>query len=131
MATGAVKRWLQKIKSADSTHLNFMLATLGPAERAVLVAKLQALKQLLVEILHARFEMWSHLPYLLLGLGCLDVGLAKDCAKRCCAEWESSTDKAKVHRVAHRFFTNQAICKQLYDFADSSNRLSEYPELFV
>ena len=129
MAAFAVQKWLQKIRDADSTHLNLMLARLGNRERAVLASKLHALKELLVEILSAKFEMWNHLPYLLLGLECSDTQLAKDCAKRACAEWSGCDNQARAHRVAQRYFKNPVVCKQLHDFAASSKPLSDFPEL--
>ena len=112
VAAFAVEMWLDKIHNCSSDHLTTLVCNLPRGNRGVLIAELQSIRESLCEIYSAKFEMWQHLPYMLIGLACDDIALAKACAKRAKSEWDSC-DQGKAHRVAHVFLSDPILASQL------------------
>ena len=131
MAAFAVDMWLDRIARFENPRLNELIAKMPSAERAHIMAAIQGLREWLYEEFEAKFAMWKHLPYHLLGLGHSDKVLATACCKACLNEWDSTpaAQRDKVHRVARRFFCDDKIKKQMEDFASGDDNLSAYTEL--
>lgn len=122
--------WLDRICDAGSEVLTLLLYNVVPERRAGLVAVLQNLRTSLREVYEAKFEMWKHLPLMLLGMGNVDDIKAKECARNSRAEWDGcGPDKSRVHRVAQRFFGDPLVRQHIDAFCDGGQSLHEFPEL--
>jgi hypothetical protein len=132
MAAFAVTMWLDRICAASSGLLTRLLYQLPQSERSTILAVQHELHETLREVYSSKLAMWSHLPYKLLGMFCHTLHLAKACARCCIDEWQSCTDRPKVHRVAWLFCGRPIIFAQMVAFADGDSgvQLSDFPELF-
>jgi len=122
MAAGGVSEFLDEIIACDSSEFNMLLADMVPGERPHVVAAMHSLKEWLYEVYDAKFGMWRHLPYILLGMAHPDRRKAKLCAHIALSEWRAS-EQRKVHRVALRFFSDPVISRQLATFADPATNM--------
>lgn len=122
MAAGGVSEFLDDIIACDSSEFNMLLADMVPGERPHVVAAMHSLKEWLYEVYDAKFGMWRHLPYILLGMAHPDRRKAKLCAHIALSEWRAS-EQRKVHRVALRFFSDLVISRQLATFADPATNM--------
>jgi hypothetical protein len=129
MASGGVNDWLERLRTCDSPLLTRLLFEVSVHDRSELICTLQCLKDSLTEELSAKFDMWHHLPYSLLGLASSDIQVAKSAAKACRNEWANCVDQHKAHRVAHLFFGNALVSNALDTFCDSDEPLHRYPSL--
>ena len=127
MATFALDMWLERLRTANSDKLTLLLLQLPEGPRGWLVDKLQFIRESIYETYSAKFEMWRHLPYMLLGLAA-DKDKAKQIGKSARAEW-ASCDQSKAHRVCHVFFRDAKIVSDLDKFCTSDRELSHYPRL--
>ena len=127
MAAGSVDTWLHNIRTATSKNLDLLLLKLPVTERAGVVNAFTDIKDWRCEVLSAKFAMWKHLPYVLLGLAHADHDKAQLCARIAISEWDVATDKNKVHRVAHRFLADPLLGAQLREFSSSENGLQSFP----
>ena len=122
MAAGGVNEFLDDIIACDSSEFKMLLADMVPGERPHVVAAMHSLKEWLYEVYDAKFGMWRHLPYILLGMAHPDMRKAKLCAQIALSEWRTS-EQRKVHRVALRFFSDPVISHQLATFADPATNM--------
>ena len=129
MAAFAVDMWLNRLRTCGSDALTLHCCKLAREHRACLIAKLQSMRELLCEEFSAKFEMWEHLPYLLLGLACADVAMAKNCASRAKSEC-TACDQPRAHRVTQIFFTDPVVVAEIDHFCASGEPLRHYPALY-
>ena len=106
MAAYGADMWTEKVCQGGSSHLTGLLAKCSEEKRTAILAVQQDLQESVREEFQAKLQHWKHLPYSILGLLDDDVRRAKATARSCRQEWRIS-DKAKIHRVAHRFFLGQ------------------------
>ena len=106
-----------------------LLAKCSEEKRTAILAVQQDLQESVREEFQAKLQHWKHLPYSILGLLDDDVRRAKATARSCRQEWRIS-DKAKIHRVAHRFFSDKVIARQFDLFCDTDILLRMLPDLY-
>jgi hypothetical protein len=129
LASGKVEYWLNRICSVSSPRLTALLTNLSAEKRSSVLAIQQDLQESLREEFTAKLQQWHHLPYALLGLLSSDSNSAKHVARNCRSEYQSC-DKARLHRVALRFFEDPTVSRQFDAFCDTPVCLDELPELW-
>jgi hypothetical protein len=128
MASYGAREWLEKVLNGVSSCLTQLLAKCTDTQRTVIVAIQQELWESLREELTAKLEHWHHLPHCLLGLLGKDRAQAKAVCRNAISEWECC-DRKKVHRVCHRFFSDQLVHSQMAQFANTDASIEAFPRL--
>jgi hypothetical protein len=128
MAAYAATQWLCKVCDGSSAHLTKLLSRCDDSKRTGILSIQQELRESVKEEFQAKLLHWHHLPYLLLGMLYPDLRRAKEIARRCLSEFQQS-DRSKLHRVCHRFLSDDAVLGQIRSFAFNDAPIQDYAVL--
>lgn len=126
MAAFASEQWLDSICCTSSDELTRLLNGCSNDKLIGILAIQQELRESLREEFQAKLLHWQHLPYSILGM--LDRRRGKCIASKCLAEFEHC-DRSKLHRVCHRFFSDDDVLCQIQSFASTDAPIEHYPRL--
>ena len=130
MAAFAAAQWMDTICDSSSEQLTRLLNRCSEAKRTGILAIQQELRESLREEFQAKLLHWQHLPYSLLGMLDNDSRRAKAIARKCIAEFESEQcDRPKLHRVCHRFLSDDVVLGQIKSFASTAAPIGDFPRL--